>query len=241
MNQQPDERPAPPDDVAIRRFCHRCAKYIEHPPFMVTDCCNSTYHDMCSMTLPDRDLAACPGCKTKPLKFSRDTEFAREVNKYDWSLLEPTPGGAIPGEHDLPAPVQISNSRELAVIGGTMASPQEQAALALPGTIIEPAAHTAALAEVREGLAIEGQLVAAQQNMEQLATQLGNLLQTQMVLHPRHPDTPSDAQPPPRPSERLNVSKITKAFERMLVEIRSPADLEALKGQRGYNSSYAPC
>ena len=80
-------KPLPPDTIAARRFCGKCAQYIQHPPFIVTRCCGEMYHDIC--VIANRNVIACSTCQQTPVLYARDLAFAEEVKKYDWSIFSP--------------------------------------------------------------------------------------------------------------------------------------------------------
>ena len=263
-NQQPDARPTPPPDVAIRRFCRRCDKYIEYPPYFVSDCCHNTYHGLCSILLADRDVEPCGDCQTT-MTYSSDGDFAREVEQYDWSLLAPDPHTTARYRSDgNVSPVQASDSEGPGELAGGMASLQEQARFASPQvpprtasetmdfasvvagtlqkfspTVIETAyGRQEAAFGVPLGLSFGQQEPTTGQQLGSVLAALDNMVHAQQMIGQPSSTSPASAtatiQPMIRPSEELHIGEMTRAVELLLAEFVLPTDLLALKDQKGY-------
>lgn len=260
LSSPSNERPLPPDELASRRFCQRCAKYIEHPPFIVSVCCGNSYHDMCILNnLGDRE-AACIDCQKKPVNYFRDTEFAREATKYDWSFFAPEPD-----EDSYSVSVQDTESQGPGVPAGEMALPQEQVAPALPianikpsdlqvalteaqqglatrqqelpAATIKPSNLKVALAETKQDLAVKQQALHDTEETARMLTELTDMVKSHLSLDPpsgADSVSPVTMEPIARPSEHLHIGKMTTAMERVLAEYRLPNHIEHLIGRKGY-------
>ena len=125
---QPNERPAPPAEFALRRFCHRCTKYIDRTPFLVSICCGDSYHSLCVTHNRDVRTTICsdPDCKINPMKYFWDLEFAEAAKQYDWSVFEGSSGGTPRDEGKVSVAVQTSDNLGPVEPAGRMASLQEQ-------------------------------------------------------------------------------------------------------------------
>lgn len=262
-NQQPDVRPTPPPDVAIRRFCRRCDKYIEYPPYCVSDCCHNTYHGVCSILLADRDVEPCGDCQTA-MTYSLDGDFAREVEQYDWSLLAPDPHTTARYRSDVNVPpVQASDIQGPSELAGGMASLLELARFASPQVPPRTASETMDFASVVAGtlqkfsppdietaygrpeaaFGVPGPSFGQQepttgQQLGRVLAALDNIVHAQQTIGQPLAVSPASAtvtiQPMIRPSEELHIGEMTRAVERLLAEFVLPNDLLQLKDQKGY-------
>ncbi|WP_257267097.1 hypothetical protein [Endozoicomonas sp. ONNA2] len=197
------------DEIVERRFCHQCVKYIEHPPFMVSCCCGHTYHNSCSMEMT-REVAQCSVCQRTPVEFVRDTDFAEEVKKYDWSLFEPV--SAVAGVR---TPTQVDDRGAASEYHGSMMAVPEASGLS----------------------AIRNQQAVDVAGLERAIAQLGTYGQHKLDPQERVLSgvaLPTVAETTACPSLKLNMVSMTKTFERLLAQLWMPDELFDLASGDGY-------
>lgn len=202
------------NEIIERRFCGLCAEYIERPPFMASRCCEHNYHYGCTVVMT-REVAQCSVCKKTPVEFTRDTDFAEEVKKYDWSLFEPASAAGSC------APIQAFDSEAVSEQAGAIGAVSGPTGLS--GTrnqqVVDVEEAERALAQ--PGIFVQQNLV-AQELVPPGAPHL-------------HPALPTVAQTIVRPSLKLNMVSMTKTFERLLGQLWMPVELQSLAMQRGYS------
>ncbi|WP_257293327.1 hypothetical protein [Endozoicomonas sp. YOMI1] len=203
------------NEIIERRLCGLCAEYIECPPFMASRCCGDNYHYGCTVVMT-REVAQCSVCKKTPVEFARDTDFAEEVKKYDWSLFEPASAA---GGY---APIQAFDSESASEQAGSI------------GAVAGPSG----LSGNRNQQAVDVEEV--ERALAQLGTFVQQGLGAQELVppkapHPFHPPLLTAAQTIARPSLKLNIVSMTRTFERLLGQLWMPDELQALAGQSGYS------
>ncbi|MBO9494730.1 hypothetical protein J7438_11585 [Thalassotalea sp. G20_0] len=198
------------EEIIDRRFCRFCTEYIERPPFMASRCCGHNYHYGCTVVMT-REITPCSTCNIiMPVEFVRNVDFGEEVKKYDWSFFEPVlaQGGREPN--------RASDS----------------------GPASEQAGSIAAVSGV-SGLSVtENQPVVGAEGG-------GESAHSQIYRSPLGPQelTSSEAPYPllptasrqsiVRPSQEIDVVRMTMGFERLLAQIFTPEELLALASASG--------
>lgn len=199
------------DEIIQRRLCHLCVEFVERPPFMASRCCGHIYHYGCTVVMT-REVTPCSVCNTTPVEFSRDVDFTEEVKRYDWCFFEPV---LADGDR---VPTRVPDSGAAGGQAGPIAT--------VPG----PPSAT------------DHQHVAgAEGGSERADSQSGSPLQyplaPQDLITPgaSHPFLPTASQRDTRPSQEIDLVRMTMGFERLLAQRIMPGKLLALASGREDN------